>query len=176
MMLPCAISATVQGYPQLKRAQVRPLQQTHHFPSPILSMFRSTLTCRLLVAIASTIAVNAQSYGENAFGRDRNASFPHTYPGMPEGEFSPKWQNCTLFPCCALISSLHTSLCVDFQVTEPLPNVTFDLGRNWAGNIPVGRGSANNTLFFWAFEKEEGSLTAAAGERNDEPWGIFINS
>ena len=103
MMLPCAISATVQGYPQLKRAQVRPLQQTHHFPSPILSMFRSTLTCRLLVAIASTIIVNAQSYGENAFGRDRNASFPHTYPGMPEGELSPEWQNCTLFPFCALI-------------------------------------------------------------------------
>ena len=64
----------------------------------------------------------------------------------------------------------------DFQVTEKLPNVTFDLGRNWAGNIPVGRaGHPNNTLFFWAFEKEEGSLTATADERSDEPWGIFIS-
>lgn len=70
----------------------------------------------------------------------------------------------------------HAFLYTDFQVTERLPNVTFDLGRNWAGNIPVGRAGPNNTLFFWAFEKEEGSLTAGAGERSDEPWGIFLNS
>ena len=61
-------------------------------------------------------------------------------------------------------------------MTERLTNVTFDLGRNWAGNIPVNRPDhPNNTLFFWAFEKENGSLTAAAGERNDEPWGIYTN-
>ena len=65
----------------------------------------------------------------------------------------------------------------DFQVTQSLPNVTFDLSRNWAGNIPVNRpGHPNNTLFFWAFEKEDGSLTANAGDRSDEPWGIFLNS
>ena len=65
----------------------------------------------------------------------------------------------------------------DFQVTERLPNVTFDLGRNWAGNIPVERaGHPNNTIFFWAFEKENGSLTADAGERSDEPWGIYIDT
>ena len=57
-----------------------------------------------------------------------------------------------------------------------MPNVTFPLGRNWAGNIPVNRpGHPNNTLFFWGFEKEEGSLTAAADERQGEPWGIWLN-
>ncbi|KAJ3559788.1 hypothetical protein NM688_g126 [Phlebia brevispora] len=85
------------------------------------------------------------------------ASYPHVYPGMPSGDFSPQWQNY-------------------FQVTEALPNVSFPLNRNWAGNIPVDRpGHPNNTLFFWAFEKENGSLTAAAGERSDEPWGIWLN-
>ncbi|KAH8075870.1 alpha/beta-hydrolase [Cristinia sonorae] len=84
-------------------------------------------------------------------------SFPHDYPGKPSGDLSPAWQSY-------------------FQVTEKLPNITFDLGRNWAGSIPVGRaGRPNNTLFFWAFEKENGSLTAAAGERSDEPWGIWLN-
>lgn len=55
-------------------------------------------------------------------------------------------------------------------------NVTWDLGkRNWAGTIPVGRTNhPNDTLFFWAFEKEEGSLTAPADENNDKPWGIWI--
>jgi len=54
--------------------------------------------------------------------------------------------------------------------------VSFTLGRNWAGSIPVNRaGRPNNTLFFWGFEKENGSLTAAAGERSDEPWGIWLN-
>jgi hypothetical protein len=61
----------------------------------------------------------------------------------------------------------------DFQVMKPLPNVTFDLGQNWAGNVAVDRvGHPNNTLFFWAFEKENGSLTAKVDERAKEPWGI----
>ena len=60
-------------------------------------------------------------------------------------------------------------------MTQPLTNVTWELGRNWAGNIPIGRaGHPNDTLFFWAFEKEEGSLTAAANENNDKPWGIWL--
>lgn len=33
----------------------------------------------------------------------------------------------------------------------------------------------NNTLFFWGFERENGSLTAAAGERSGEPWAIWLN-
>jgi carboxypeptidase D len=61
-------------------------------------------------------------------------------------------------------------------VTDTLPNVTFSLGRQWAGNIPVQRPShPNDTLFFWAVEKEDGSLTAGAGENADAPWGIWLN-
>ena len=65
---------------------------------------------------------------------------------------------------------------VDFQVTSPLPNVTWTLPRSFAGNIPVNRPNhPNNTLFFWAFEHENGSLTAGADERTDVPWGIWLN-
>lgn len=61
---------------------------------------------------------------------------------------------------------------LDFEVTESLPNVTFPLGRNWAGNIAVDRpGHPNDTLFFWAFEKTNGSLTA----NSTDPWGIWLN-
>jgi carboxypeptidase D len=65
---------------------------------------------------------------------------------------------------------------LDYEVKDTLPNVTFPLGRSWAGNIPVGRqNQPNDTLFFWAFEKENGSLTAKAGENTDKPWGIWLN-
>jgi carboxypeptidase D len=84
-------------------------------------------------------------------------SFPQIYPNMPTEAYSPIWQNY-------------------FQVTDQLPNVTWNLPRNWAGNIAVQRaGHPNDTLFFWAFEKENGSLTAGANERLDEPWGIWLN-
>ncbi|KAI0798571.1 Alpha/Beta hydrolase protein [Irpex lacteus] len=80
-------------------------------------------------------------------------SFPHVYPGQPTGDFSPAWQDY-------------------FQVKHPLPNVSFPLGRNWAGNLPVGRpNQPNDTLFFWGFEKENGSFTA----NSTEPWGIWLN-
>lgn len=83
-----------------------------------------------------------------------SSSWPHDYPGKPTGDFSPAWQEY-------------------FQITEPLPNVTFSTGRNWAGNIPVDRpGHPNDTLFFWAIEKEDGSLTAT---ESTEPWGIWLN-
>jgi len=76
---------------------------------------------------------------------------------MPDTEYGPAWQSY-------------------FEVTEPLPNITWDLGRSFAGNIPVQRaGHPNDTLFFWAFEKENGSLTAAAGDLSEEPWGIWLN-
>ncbi|THH00620.1 hypothetical protein EW026_g1956 [Hermanssonia centrifuga] len=85
------------------------------------------------------------------------ASSPQDYTGKPSTDFSPEWQTY-------------------FQVTSSLPNVTFPLNRNWAGNIPVDRHEhPNNTLFFWGFEKENGSLTAAANEREDEPWGVWLN-
>ena len=61
-------------------------------------------------------------------------------------------------------------------MTQKLPNITGALPRSFAGNIPVNRqGHPNDTLFFWGFEKEDGSLTAAAGERDQEPWGIWLN-
>ncbi|KIK61689.1 hypothetical protein GYMLUDRAFT_260725 [Collybiopsis luxurians FD-317 M1] len=81
-------------------------------------------------------------------------SFPHIYPGAPSGGFSPAWQKY-------------------FEVTDPLPNVTFPLTRSFAGNIPVERaGHPNDTLFFWAFEKENGSLTSSDCTK---PWGIWLN-
>ena len=67
-------------------------------------------------------------------------------------------------------------MATDFEVTKPLPNVTFPLSRSWAGNIGVDRpGHPNNTLFFWAFEQEHGSLTAPANDKNEKPWGIWLN-
>jgi hypothetical protein len=64
----------------------------------------------------------------------------------------------------------------DFHVTRPLPNASFPLTRNWAGNIAVNRaGFPNDTLFFWAWEREHGSLTAGAEDRSGEPWGIWLN-
>ena len=64
----------------------------------------------------------------------------------------------------------------DFEVKDSLPNVTWTLPRSFAGNIPVNRaGHPNNTLYFWGFEKENGSLTAGANERANEPWGIWLN-
>lgn len=57
-----------------------------------------------------------------------------------------------------------------------MPNVTWTLPRNWAGNIPVQRaGHDNDTLFFWAFEHEYGSFTAAANEACDKAWAIWLN-
>ncbi|KAI0333847.1 alpha/beta-hydrolase [Cubamyces sp. BRFM 1775] len=89
--------------------------------------------------------------------RDVPSTWPHDYPGKPSGDFSPAWQDY-------------------FEVKDALPNVTWTLPRSFAGNIPVNRaGHPNNTLYFWGFEKENGSLTAAANERANEPWGIWLN-
>ncbi|KAJ6464618.1 Alpha/Beta hydrolase protein [Mycena vitilis] len=82
------------------------------------------------------------------------SSFPHVYPGKPTGDYSPAWQKY-------------------FQVTAPLPNVTFSLPRSFAGNIDVQRaGHPNNTLFFWALEHASGSLTTT---KSTDPWGIWLN-
>ena len=73
------------------------------------------------------------------------------------------------------LSQLLTRL-ADFQVTEPLPGVDFALPNNYAGNIAVQReGHPNDTLFFWAFEHNAGSLTAATGQNSDTPWAIWLN-
>ena len=51
------------------------------------------------------------------------------------------------------------------------------LSRSFAGNVPVDRpGHPNNTLFFWAFERQgaNGTLTAPHDESNTEPWIIWL--
>ncbi|KAJ3488637.1 hypothetical protein NLI96_g2695 [Meripilus lineatus] len=81
-------------------------------------------------------------------------SWPQDYPGKPQGDYSPAWQSY-------------------FEVTEPLPGVDFSLGRSFAGNIGVDRtGHPNNTIFFWGFEKSNGSLTT---DSSTAPWGIWLN-
>jgi len=60
-----------------------------------------------------------------------------------------------------------------FNVTQALPNVNFEVARNFAGNIAVNRpGHPNNTLFFWAYESKPGSLTNAD---TNTPWVIWLN-
>lgn len=83
------------------------------------------------------------------------SSSPFNYTGIPSGGYSPKWQSY-------------------FQVTDPLPDVTFSTGGNsYAGNIGVNRqGHPDNSLFFWGFEKSTGSLTNIG---SNEPWGIWLN-
>lgn len=106
------------------------------------------------------------------------SSWPQDYPGIPTGDYGPEWQECLshLSSLRLMVADSGLECYLDFQVTSAMPNVTFPLGRNWAGNIPVNRpGHPNNTLFFWGFEKENGSLTAGADERQDEPWGIWLN-
>lgn len=64
----------------------------------------------------------------------------------------------------------------DFQVTDRLPNITFNIGRTFAGNLPVQRANhPNNTLFFIGVEKTLGSLTAPLAPANHNPWGIWLN-
>lgn len=98
---------------------------------------------------------------------------PIRYPGYPNGDFSPVWQSCRFFLLAYSDKMLTTRAIEDFEVTEPLPNITFDIGRSFAGNIPVQRGH-NLSLFYWAVEKENGSLTAGV-EDATTPWQIWLN-
>ncbi|KAJ7668909.1 alpha/beta-hydrolase [Mycena rosella] len=83
------------------------------------------------------------------------SSFPHAYPGMPTTPFGPDWQKY-------------------FEVAGPLPNVTGPIARSFAGNVGVNRADhPNATLFFWAFEKANGTLTGAAADT--DPWMIWLN-
>lgn len=85
------------------------------------------------------------------------SSKPHLYSGSPKTKLGSDWQSY-------------------YEVTKPLPNITLSsdfAGRSYAGNIPVDRANHDdNTLFFWATEKSEGSLT---DEDSTEPWGIWLN-
>ena len=130
-----------------------------------------------LVGLAAVVAssVRAQSGNESL-----PSSFPHDYPGIPSGEFGPEWQDCEFVD----VVPLHLASCkmltvpIDYLVKEgSLPNATFDLNRNFAGTLTVNRTNhPNDTLFFWAFEREgrNGSLTAPAQENNTEPWIIWL--
>lgn len=78
------------------------------------------------------------------------------------------------------IVNIDINICSDFQVKDSMPNITFPLQRSFAGNIPVNRpGHPNDTLFFYAFEKFNHSLT---GADTQSPWalyfmiGIFLSS
>ncbi|KAI0083861.1 Alpha/Beta hydrolase protein [Irpex rosettiformis] len=107
------------------------------------------LTGALVVSLLITTAYSQGS-------RSVPNSFPHDYPGKPRGDFSPEWQ--------------------DYYLVKngSLPNVTFPLNRNWAGSITVNRTKhPNDTLFFWAFEHTNGSLTSP--NSTDDPWAIWLN-
>jgi carboxypeptidase D len=99
-------------------------------------------------------------------------TFPHAYPGMPATAFGPDWQTCMFFVW--VLPSLSQDSRPDFEVTSLLPNLTNTLPRSFAGNVGVNRADhPNATLFFWAFEKANGSLTGSAA--STDPWIIWLN-
>ncbi|KAF4610524.1 hypothetical protein D9613_006929 [Agrocybe pediades] len=111
------------------------------------------MSCRRLVLFALTLLAVPATLSQDT----PPSSFPHAYPGQPSGDLSTKWQKY-------------------FQVTDKLPNVTYDIGRTYAGNIPVQRpGHPNDTLFFIGVERSQGSLTASPSPRNRDPWGLWLN-
>lgn len=129
----------------------------------ISTVMKSSVTaCIYLWATLGWITfVNAQQTGG-----------PIRYPGYPSGDCSPEWQKCTSYRIFSGLSLNLFTFPADFQVTEPLPNVTFDFGRHFAGNLPVQRGQ-NLSLYFWAVENKPGSLTAGA-EDTTSPWQIWL--
>ena len=131
-----------------------------------------------LVGCASSLAALASGVSAQR-GETVPNSFPHAYPGIPSGDFSQEWQDCE----CGLIQTKReiplkpVGVALDFLVQEgSLPNVTFPLSRNFAGNIPVNRTNhPNDTLFFWGFENSNGSLTQDADANTSAPWGLWLN-
>ncbi|CAK5269877.1 unnamed protein product [Mycena citricolor] len=102
----------------------------------------------LLLALVSSLFLGRCS------SQSATSSYPHAYPGIPNGSYGPNWQHY-------------------FEVTQTLPNVSTTLSRSYAGNVAVDRpGHPNDTLFFWAFEKSNGSLIATS---TTDPWIIWLN-
>ncbi|KAI0831822.1 Alpha/Beta hydrolase protein [Trametes gibbosa] len=135
--------------------EVRRASSYPRVPSP--AVLPPQVTALGMFGFASTVALAVVLPLVAAQLPPTPSSWPHDYPGKPAGDFSPEWQSY-------------------FEVKDPLPNVTFPLAHSFAGNIGVNRpGHPNNTLFFWALEKENGSLTAAADDRSDVPWAIWLN-
>ncbi|KAJ7186601.1 alpha/beta-hydrolase [Mycena filopes] len=96
-----------------------------------------------------------QGFAQTSNSSGPPSTFPHAYPGMPKTPFGPDWQKY-------------------FEVTGALPNVTTPVARSFAGNVGVNRADhPNATLFFWAFEKANGTLTGSAS--NTDPWIIWLN-
>ncbi|KAJ3761692.1 alpha/beta-hydrolase, partial [Lentinula raphanica] len=59
-----------------------------------------------------------------------------------------------------------------FEVAESLPNVTWNSPRSFAGSISTETPEMpNNTLFFWGFEKFNGSITM---KNSSDPWMIYL--
>jgi hypothetical protein len=59
----------------------------------------------------------------------------------------------------------------DFEVKDPLPNISFPLPRSYAGSISTKTvDHPNNTAFFWGFEKSDGSLARSSSN----PWGVWL--
>lgn len=59
----------------------------------------------------------------------------------------------------------------EFRVGK-LPNVSWAIDCQYAGNLPIQRGT-NLTLYFWGVESKRGSLTAPVG-KNNAPWNIWL--
>ena len=134
-----------------------------------LALARTTqvmlVPCVLLATSLALTSVHAQR------SQAPPNSFPHNYPGIPNTnnnyQDSKAWQDCEQKPVSFSPQNLNAVL--DFLVSDPLPNMTFTLERSFAGNLPVNRqGHPNDTLFFWAFEKTNGSLTRDANESTTE--------
>lgn len=82
------------------------------------------------------------------------ASAPIAYPGIPSVPYSTQWQQY-------------------FKVNNSLLNLSFEPPSSYAGNIQTARpGHDDDSLFFWAFEKQSGSLVNAT---STDPWLIWLN-
>ncbi|KAJ3778511.1 alpha/beta-hydrolase [Lentinula raphanica] len=81
-------------------------------------------------------------------------SSPHEYEGMPSHPYNEDgWPQY-------------------FEVAESLPNVTWNSPRSFAGSISTETPEMpNNTLFFWGFEKFNGSITM---KNSSDPWMIYL--
>lgn len=134
----------------------------------------SVITVTITAAPSSTLPIPAPASG-NTVLPDSALPTSTPAPGVPtltSGELPDS------FPQNGTVTSginFDPSWQEFFLVTQGLPNITFPLGNNYAGNVPVGRpGHPNNTLFFWGFERTAGSLTAPAGEMQLSPWLIWL--
>lgn len=120
---------------------------------------------RLSLVILSAITVST--------GQQVPNSWPQNYSGIPQGGYSPEWQSCMYLLVLPYTPNQFNTLYLDFEVTDPLPNISFPVPRSFAGSISTNTpGHPNNSLFYWAFEKEHGSLTC---EESNEPWLIWLN-